>query len=67
MKTMTEAATFRAVEPNRCPKKSGMVALCRYCVISLVRRPRMRHANSEPISALPSPIHVADIPYFHPN
>ena len=33
----------------------------------LVRLPRISQASSEPIKALPRPIHVEAIPKFHPN
>ena len=67
MNTMTDAATLSGLLKKRFPKKSGIVALCRCCVIRRVRRPRIRQARSEPISALPRPIQVADRPYFQPN
>ena len=67
MKIMTEAATFRDLEPNRLPKNSGMVAESRCWVMMRVRRPSTTQANREPRIALPMPAQVAAIPYFHPN
>ena len=66
-KAITEATTRSPWSPKRVPKKSGMVRDSMCCVISLVRFPSSIHASSEPIRALPMPIHVADIPYFQPN
>ena len=36
-------------------------------VIVRVRLPRMSQASSEPMIALPRPIHEAEMPYFQPN
>ena len=47
MKIMTEAATFRDLEPNRLPKNSGMVAESRCWVMMRVRRPSTTQANSK--------------------
>ena len=62
-----DATTRSHSSEYRVPKKSGMVRLCMCCVISLVRLPSTIHANNEPMMALPTPIHDADKPYFHPN
>ena len=43
----------------------GRLSIC--CVISLVRRPNIIQANSEPMMALPIPIQADDKPYFQPN
>ena len=64
---MTEAPIFSERLSKRLPKKVGMVAESRCWVIIRVRRPRIAHAISEPMIALPMPAHVAAIPYFHPN
>ena len=66
-KAMIEAATRSPWLAKRVPKKSGMVRLSMCCVMSLVLRPRTIHASSDPIRALPTPIHVLDNPYFQPN
>ena len=67
MKMMTDAAIFRDGAEKRLPKKSGMVALERRCVMIRVRRPRMTQAISEPMMALPMPTQVAAMPNFQPN
>ena len=64
---MTEAKSFSALLPKRLPKNSGMVALSRCCVITLVRRPSTAQASREPKKALPKPAQVAAMPYFQPN
>ena len=61
-KMIAAAASFSAGLPNRLAKKSGIVAEFRCCVMMRVRRPRMAQASSEPISALPMPAHVAEMP-----
>ena len=65
--TITEAAIFSAGDEKRVPKKAGMVLLSSFCVMRRVRLPSSTQASSEPIKALPSPIHVDASPYFHPN
>ena len=52
---------------KRLPKNSGMVALSRCWVITLVRRPSTTQASSDPKKAFPSPAQVAAMPYFQPN
>ena len=64
---MIAAMIFSAGLPNRLAKKSGMVAESRCCVMMRVRRPRTAHARREPMSALPMPTHVAEMPYRQPN
>ena len=64
---MTAAAIFSALESYRFIKKSGMVAVSRCWVMTRVRLPSTFHASSEPMKALPRPIHVEAIPNFHPN
>ena len=64
---MMEAATRKPWSLKRVPKKSGMVRLSMCCVISFVRRPNTIQASKEPITALPTPIHVDERPYFQPN
>ena len=64
---MAEAPIFSPRLWNRLPKKSGMVADSRCWVIIRVRRPRMTHAISEPMTALPMPIQVEAMPNFQPN
>jgi hypothetical protein len=49
------------------PKKSGIVELWSPCVILRVRLPRIIHGSKLPRTALPSPIHAAEIPNFQPN
>ncbi len=66
-KAIIEAAMRSDSLEKRVPKKSGIVRLEMCCVINFVRRPRTSHARSEPITALPMPIHVEERPYFHPN
>jgi len=63
----TAYATFSGWLKKRFPKKSGIVALCRWCVRRRVRRPSILQASSEPMMALPIPIQVAARPYFQPN
>ena len=65
--TITEANTLSGTESNLLPKKSGIVFASSFCVMILVLLPRMFQAISEPMKALPSPAHVADIPKFQPN
>ena len=62
MNTITDAVTFRKVESNLFPKKSGMVFASSFCVMILVRLPRMFQARREPIKALPRPAQVAERP-----
>ena len=64
---MAEAAIRKALLSKRFPKKSGMVAACKYLVITRVLRPRITHASKLPIKAFPIPIQVLESPYFHPN
>ena len=64
---MTDAHSFSARLSKRLPKNSGMVALSRCWVITLVRRPSTAQASREPKKALPSPAQVAATPYFQPN
>ena len=59
---ITDAANFRRRLSKRRPKNSGMVALSRCWVITLVRRPSTTHASKEPRKALPSPAQVAAMP-----
>ena len=61
------AMIFSAGLPKRLAKKSGIVAESRCCVMMRVRRPSTAHARSEPMSALPMPAHVAEMPYRQPN
>ena len=61
---MRAAATLSALLSNLLPKKSGIVFESRCFVMTLVRRPRTIHARSEPMTALPIPIHVEDTPYL---
>ena len=61
---LEDADLFRVL---RAAKESGIVTLCRCCVIRRVLRPRIRQARSEPMSAFPRPIQVAARPYFQPN
>ena len=67
MKMMIDAAIFRDFASKRFSKKSGIVALCRCCVMTRVRRPRMTQAIREPMRALPMPIQVEAMPNFQPN
>ena len=64
---MTDAPILSELLSNLFPKNSGIVAVFKCCDISLVLLPRITHANSEPISALPIPIQVEAMPNFHPN
>ena len=64
---MRAAATRRALLSNLLPKKSGIVLEFKCFVMTLVLLPRMIHARSEPITALPIPIQVDATPYFQPN
>ena len=64
---ITDAAILSDLLPNLLPKKSGIVAESRCCVMILVLLPRTTHARSEPIMAFPIPAQVAAIPYYHPN
>ena len=66
-KAMTEAVMRSPWSAKRVPKKSGIVRLSMCCVISFVRLPRISQARSEPMMALPTPIHVELRPYFQPN
>ena len=66
-KMIAEAPTFSARLPKRFSKNSGIVALLSWRVMMRVRRPRITHASSEPISALPTPTHVDAMPYRQPN
>ena len=59
---IADAASLRAGDPKRFAKKSGIVAESRCCVMIRVRRPSTAHARSEPITALPMPAHVAEMP-----
>ena len=67
MNTMMDAAIFRLFEPKRFSKKSGIVLVSRCLVMIRVRRPRISHARSEPMNALPRPTQVLARPKFHPN
>ena len=67
MNVITDAAILSVGESNLLPKKSGIVAESRCCVMILVRLPSTTQATREPKSAFPMPTHVAEIPYFHPN
>ena len=67
MNIIIEAPILRALLSNLDPKNSGMVAESRCWVIILVPRPRTTQASRDPMKALPIPIHVDAIPYFHPN
>ena len=67
MKMMIEAASFSGRLMKRLPKNSGMVALSRCWVMTLVRRPSTAQASREPSRALPMPAQVAAMPYFQPN
>ena len=67
MQVIAEAAIFRACESKRAPKKSGIVLLERCCVMILVLLPSTVHASSEPMNALPRPIHVDERPKVQPN
>ena len=60
--TINDAITLSGVDKNLFSKKSGIVFASNDCVIIRVLLPRIFHARSEPIKALPSPAHVADIP-----
>ena len=67
MKVMTDATSFSFLDPKRRPKKSGIVLLSRYWVISLVLLPRITQASRDPIKAFPRPTQVEAMPYFQPN
>ena len=67
MKRIIAATTLRALLSYLFSKNSGIVAACRWFVITLVLLPRITHAISEPMRALPRPIQGADIPKFQPN
>ena len=64
---MMEAPILSPLLSKRLPKNSGMVAELRCWVIMRVRLPRITHASSEPIKALPMPIQVDAMPNFQPN
>lgn len=64
---MAEEPILSALLSKREPKKAGIVAESKCCVMMRVRRPRTTQASSEPTSALPMPIHVEAMPYFQPN
>ena len=65
--TITDAATFKGVELNLFPKKSGIVFASTCCVITLVLLPNTFHASKEPMNAFPKPAQVDASPKFHPN
>ena len=67
MNAMIEAMTRSPSESKRVPKKSGIVRDWMCCVMRRVRRARTSHASIEPMTALPTPIHVELRPYFQPN
>ena len=67
MNTIIDATILRVLEPNLFPKKSGIVLASKCCVMTRVLLPKMFHARSEPINALPKPAHVLDKPKFQPN
>ena len=67
MKIITAEAVFRCFEPYLFSKYSGIVDASRYFDMVRVRLPRMTHASSEPMTALPMPIQVAEAPYDQPN
>ena len=67
MKIITEAVILSSFEPNRFSKNAGIVAAFKCFVMTRVRRPRMTQARSEPMIALPTPIHVDARPYLQPN
>ena len=62
MKIIMAAPIFSDGEPKRFSKNCGMVAVSRWRVIMRVLLPKINHAISEPIRALPIPAHVAAIP-----
>ncbi len=66
-KTIIYAAILSAGLLYRFSKNSGIVALFRCWVISLVHLPRIIQGRSEPKTAFPIPIQVDATPNFHPN
>ena len=67
MKTIMDAATLSALDPYRSPKKSGIVLDWRCWVMIFVLLPSTTQARRLPMTALPMPIQVLAMPYFHPN
>ena len=64
---MIEETIFIDLLRYRFSKNSGMVAASKCLVITRVRRPSTTHASRLPITALPMPIQVAEMPKFQPN